>query len=61
VAAEPITASVVIREDGRTRVMIVHSGLPESEALKRAAGWRHLLGRLVTTARAGPGDGRAGQ
>jgi uncharacterized protein YndB with AHSA1/START domain len=33
-------------EAGGTRVAIVHSGLPESEAPRHALGWRHYLGRL---------------
>jgi uncharacterized protein YndB with AHSA1/START domain len=35
-------------EGNGTRVSIVHSGLPESEAPKHALGWRHYLGRLQT-------------
>lgn len=33
-------------EAGGTRVSIVHSGLPDSEATRHALGWKHYLGRL---------------
>lgn len=37
-------------EGGGTRVSIVHSGLPEPEAPRHAAGWRTYLGRLAAVA-----------
>jgi uncharacterized protein YndB with AHSA1/START domain len=37
-------------EDGGTRVEIVHSGLPDFEATKHAAGWRYYLTRLAVAA-----------
>jgi uncharacterized protein YndB with AHSA1/START domain len=33
-------------EDSGTRVSIIHSGLPESEAPRHALGWQHYLARL---------------
>jgi uncharacterized protein YndB with AHSA1/START domain len=35
-------------EAGGTRVSVVHSGLPHSEAQRHALGWAHYLGRLRT-------------
>jgi uncharacterized protein YndB with AHSA1/START domain len=40
-------------EGGGTRVAIVHSGLPESEAPRHALGWRHYLPRLAVAAAGG--------
>jgi uncharacterized protein YndB with AHSA1/START domain len=40
----------LIPEAGGTTVQIVHSGLPEVEAPKHAAGWAHFLGRLAAAA-----------
>jgi uncharacterized protein YndB with AHSA1/START domain len=40
-----LEVSFVSEAEG-TRVMIVHHGLPESEALRHALGWRHYLVRL---------------
>lgn len=41
------TLEVTFRpEAGGTRVAIVHSGLPDTEAPRHALGWRHYLGRL---------------
>jgi uncharacterized protein YndB with AHSA1/START domain len=45
----PLTSTLEVlflREDGGTRVEIVHSGLPDSEAPRHALGWKHYLGRL---------------
>ena len=33
-------------EAGGTRVSVIHSGLPASESLRHALGWRHYLERL---------------
>jgi uncharacterized protein YndB with AHSA1/START domain len=41
------TLEVLLAREGEgTRVAIVHQGLPESEAARHAAGWRHYLERL---------------
>jgi len=40
-------------EDGGTRVSIVHSGLPASEAPRHILGWQHYLGRLAVVAAGG--------
>jgi uncharacterized protein YndB with AHSA1/START domain len=40
-------------EQGGTRVSIVHSGLPESEAPRHALGWQHYLARLRILASGG--------
>ena len=39
-----------------TRVDIVHSGLPESEAQRHAEGWRHYFSRLARVAAGGTVD-----
>jgi len=41
-------------EGNGTRVSMVHSGLPETEAPRHALGWRHYLGRLQAL---GSGEG----
>ncbi len=43
-------------EAGGTRVAIVHSGLPESEAHRHALGWQHYLARLGVVAGGGRAD-----
>ncbi len=43
-------------EAGGTRVAIVHSGLPESEAQRHALGWQHYLARLATAAAGGSAE-----
>lgn len=44
---------VTLTPEGQgTRVSIVHSGLPEPEVAKHAAGWRHYLGQLAVAAAA---------
>jgi uncharacterized protein YndB with AHSA1/START domain len=50
-APESSTLEVTLRREGTgTRVDIVHSGLPESEAPRHALGWRHYLSRLARVA-----------
>jgi uncharacterized protein YndB with AHSA1/START domain len=50
-APESSTLEVTLRTEGTgTRVDIVHSGLPESEAPRHALGWRHYLSRLASVA-----------
>jgi uncharacterized protein YndB with AHSA1/START domain len=51
------TVEVRLRaERGGTRVDVTHRGLPEPEATRHAAGWRHFLDRLrAATATAPPG------
>jgi uncharacterized protein YndB with AHSA1/START domain len=39
-----------VPEEGGTRVVVVHHGLPESEAHRHALGWKHYLGRLRSLA-----------
>ncbi len=43
-------------EAGGTRVAIVHTGLPESEAPRHALGWRHYLARLAVVGSGGKAD-----
>jgi len=56
------TLEVILRPEGDgTRVSIVHSGLPDTELSKHAAGWRHYLARLVMAVTGGgAGHGAAG-
>lgn len=45
------TLEVTITPEGSgARVSINHSGLPEAEAEKHAAGWRHHMARLALAA-----------
>jgi uncharacterized protein YndB with AHSA1/START domain len=51
---EASTLEVTLEPEGDgTRVSIVHSGLPEPEAPKHAAGWRTYLARLAAVAPGG--------
>jgi len=51
---EASTLEVTLEPEGDgTRVSIVHSGLPEPEAPKHAAGWRSYLVRLAAVAPGG--------
>ena len=43
-------------EGGKTRVRLVHRGLPEAATGEHAHGWQHYLGRLAISA----GGGHAG-
>ena len=50
-------------EDGKTRVRLVHSGLPEDQTGIHEHGWAHYMGRLAdaaTGADLGPDAGPAG-
>jgi uncharacterized protein YndB with AHSA1/START domain len=48
---EASTLEVTLEPEGAgTRVSIVHSGLPEAEAPRHAAGWRGYLARLAEVA-----------
>lgn len=45
----PMTSTLevfLVPENGGTRVHIIHSGLPDSEAALHALGWKHYLARL---------------
>jgi len=57
------TLEVILTPQGEgTRVNIVHSGLPEAELPKHAAGWRHHLTRLAIAVTGGGADhGAAGR
>jgi len=57
------TLEVILTPQGEgTRVNIVHSGLPETELPKHAAGWRHHLARLAIAVTGGGADhGAAGR
>ena len=46
-SASTLEVSLLPEHDG-TRVEIVHWGLPDAEAARHAAGWKHYLGRLQT-------------
>jgi uncharacterized protein YndB with AHSA1/START domain len=51
------------REDGKTRVRLVHRGLPDGMEAQHASGWEHYLSRLAMAATggdAGPDTGPAG-
>ena len=52
-AGSSTVAIVLTPERGGTRVLLRHSGLPESEQQAHRLGWRHYLARLKTRAEGG--------
>jgi len=54
IPAGTTTVAVTLTAEGsKTRVQLVHSGLPEDAIADHTVGWNHYLGRLATVAEGG--------